>query len=81
MEKPSLEDMKTLTNDDLTDAEEEAINARNLAQMMADAGLTEETAPADVAAEEATPGEDAEEETAPDGENAAADTGSGREDA
>lgn len=33
-ENPTLEDMKTITNEDLTDAEEEAIDARNLAQMM-----------------------------------------------
>ena len=36
MEHPSLEDLKTLTNDDLTDAEEEAIDARAVADLFAE---------------------------------------------
>ena len=41
MENPSLEDMKTLTNDDLTDEEAEAISARAVAQMLGQAGAPE----------------------------------------
>ena len=41
MEHPSLEDMKTITNDDLTDAEDEAISARMLAQMMSQERIDE----------------------------------------
>ena len=49
MEHPSLEDMKTITNDDLTDAEDEAISARVLAQMLSQEGSAE--AAADTASE------------------------------
>ena len=49
MEHPSLEDMKTITNDDLTDAEDEAISARVLAQMLSQEGNAE--AAADTASE------------------------------
>ena len=47
MEHPSLEDMKTITNDDLTDAEDEAISARVLTQMMS------QEAEADIASDDA----------------------------
>ena len=36
MEEPTLEDMKTITNDDLTDAQDEEISAKALTQMLAD---------------------------------------------
>lgn len=38
MEKPSLEDMKTITNDDLSDEEDEAISAKAMAQMLSESG-------------------------------------------
>ena len=51
MKDPSLEDMKTITNEDLTDAEEEAISARTLAQMMAENAEQERVIPAEGAPE------------------------------
>ena len=36
MENPTLEDMKTITNEDLTDAQDEAISAKVLTQMLAE---------------------------------------------
>ena len=38
MEKPSLEDMKTITNDDLSDEEDEAISAKAMVQMLSESG-------------------------------------------
>ena len=38
MEKPSLEDMKTITNDDLSDEEDEAISAKAVVQMLSESG-------------------------------------------
>ena len=51
MKDPSLEDMKTITYEDLTDAEEEAISARTLAQMMAENAEQERVIPAEGAPE------------------------------
>ena len=75
MEHPSLEDMKTITNDDLTDAEDEAISARVLAQMLSQGGNFE--AAADTASEGAgTDNTDAAEGTDTDGtDSTAADPG------
>ena len=56
MKNPSVEDMKTITNDDLTDKAEEELNAKALAEMLSE-GASAEVSGQDAARQEPPAGE------------------------